>query len=326
MTARRLPRRTVRRTCSRATRPGSSLSLGAAVLAASLANYGTTAWAQSSGDLCFASPLDGQKLRKGGRLMEARERFAACSRKRCPAKIVAACVRWSNEVDAATPSVVLAARDAQGKDLTDVRVSIDGKPFADLSPLAIQLDPGTHRFAFERAGVPVVTERVVLREAEKEREVRAVFPPPATPPPVAVVMEQVAPPAPPAPPPSEVAPPAAQRDEGEVATGVERPVPAAVWVLAGAGGLALAGFATFAALGLTARSSDHCEIGCTQSQYDSVLTELRVGDASLGIGIVALGTATLLYLTRPTASRTLGGWLHVNPALGGGTATVGGSF
>jgi hypothetical protein len=69
-------------------------------------------------------------------------------------------------------------------------------------------------------------------------------------------------------------------------------------VLGGAGALAVVSFATFAGLGLSARSSDHCATGCAPAQYDDVMTKLRVADASLAVGIVALGVATVLYLTR----------------------------
>ena len=300
-------------------------SLGTVALGAWLATSSATARAEPTADQCFIAPLDGQRLHKAGKLLDSRARFASCSRKKCPAKIVEACVRWSSEVDAAIPSVVLAARDRRGNNLTDVRVSIDGDAAVDLSPLAIELDPGTHSFAFQRTGSPEVGQQVVLHEGEKNREVLARFAShEAAPPEVAATTPEPSPTAlttqlglvtpTTAPPPA--APP----------THDERPVPAMAWVLASAGSLALVGFATFAGLGLSTRANDHCDVGCSPSQYDTVMTDLRVADASLGVGIVALGTAALLYLTRPTAKRLLGAWIDVRPALGAGTVTITDSF
>jgi hypothetical protein len=301
-------------------RRGAVLSLGAAVVAS--LGYGGAAHAQSPDDPCFASPLEGQKLRKEGKLLEARQRFATCSHRTCPAEIVRACVRWKGEVDAAIPSVVLAARDAEGRDLTDVQVSIDGKPTADVSPLAIELDPGAHEFAFQRVSDPAVHRRALLREGEKNRPLVVELPShraplPAAPPPETAPTEATPAPARPvAPPPQKTEP---EKEE-------QRPVPTVTWILVGAGATALAGFATFAELGLGARASDHCDTGCTQSQYDKVTTELRVADASLAVGVVSLAAAALLYLGRPAVKRSATSWLDVRLAPGASTLLVGKVF
>jgi hypothetical protein len=97
-------------------------------------------------------------------------------------------------------------------------------------------------------------------------------------------------------------------------------------MLVGAGTMALGGFATFAGLGLATRASDHCDTGCTQSQYDRVTTDLRVADVSLAVGVVSLAAAAFLYLGRPATKRSVTAWIDVRPAPGAGTLLVGSVF
>jgi len=94
---------------------------------------------------CLTTPVEGQKLRKADKLLGARDKFGVCARDNCPREIVHDCTQWAREVEALIPSVVLAARDSSGRDLLDVRISIDGNPPADASPRAMELDPGVLR-------------------------------------------------------------------------------------------------------------------------------------------------------------------------------------
>jgi len=251
-------------------------------------------------DACLTSPVEGQKLRRVDKLLDAHERFTQCARRTCPARIVQECTRWLHEVDDLIPSIVPVARDAQGADLMDVQVSIDDQPAAEMSARAVQLDPGPHKLIFHRQGSPDIEQDVLLREGEKSRSIVATFKPPP-------------PPAPPPPPPPVI----------------ERPVPAVVWVLGGFAVLGGAGFATFGALGLSERSSDHCvPAGCTQSQKDSIETKLRIGDVSLAVGVVAVVTGGVFFLTRPKVERAppASAFVDFQPAPRGGVAVVGARF
>ena len=68
----------------------------------------------------------------------------------CPATVRKACSELLPGVDAATPRVTIAAKDAQGNDTLDVRVVVDGAPFADrLVAAAVPIDPGEHAVIFE---------------------------------------------------------------------------------------------------------------------------------------------------------------------------------
>ena len=79
------------------------------------------------------------------------------------------CVRWLEALDARIPSVVVAPRDANGKDLPAATIAIDGE---SLDPAragrAIALDPGVHVARVEVAGRATVEERFVLRERQQD--------------------------------------------------------------------------------------------------------------------------------------------------------------
>jgi hypothetical protein len=86
-------------------------------------------------------------------------------------------VSWLADVEKLTPTVVFGAR-AHGSEVTDVRVSVDGELVAariDGKPIA--LDPGEHRFRFERAGETPVEQTSVVLAGEKERLVDVRFGP-----------------------------------------------------------------------------------------------------------------------------------------------------
>lgn len=258
-----------------------------------------------SADPCLDAPVDGQKLRKAGKLLDARTQFATCARETCPAEIVQRCSRWNEEVQAAIPSVVLAARDAQGHDLSDVTVSVDGAPGAALGTRGIDLDPGEHRFVFQHSGSPDVEQRVIVREGEKHREVVATFGSPTSAP-----VSPVSGGASPAEPPSSGA----------------RPVPVLAWVFGGLGVAALASFGTFGALGVSERSTDHCDTACPSAQKSDVDTKFLIADVSLGVGVVSLAVATWLFLSRPSVATTSTAYIDLRPTTGGGVAVVGSRF
>lgn len=137
---------------------------------------------------CVAANETGQDLRRLGKLQDARASFTACLGG-CPSAVRQDCAERLAEIDRATPTVVLAASDAAGNDLTQVRVLVDGEPFAaTLDGKAAPLDPGEHHFRFEADGLPVGDEGIVLAEGEKDRRIHVVLgeppraPAPAPPP------------------------------------------------------------------------------------------------------------------------------------------------
>jgi hypothetical protein len=122
---------------------------------------------------CVSANESAQELRDAGKLREARARLATCIAQSCPAPVREDCSQRLDEVDKAMPSLVFEARDESGRDLSAVRVTMDGEPLANnLDGAAIAVDPGQHRFAFEAAGLPIATKTLLLVEGDKRRHER----------------------------------------------------------------------------------------------------------------------------------------------------------
>lgn len=245
--------------------------------------------------VCIDASARGQEQRDKGKLRDARESFLACSRPVCHRLIRADCAGWLADVEARTPSVVLSAQDPAGRDVADVRVSLDGRPLSErLGAQAIAIDPGEHVLRFERTGSPAVTQSVILREGEKRRVISVRF---------AV------------PPPTPVAEPSS--------------VPVAPIVL---GAVALAGGGAFIGLALSAkgdveRMRRECAPGCPEGDVTAARAKLIAGNVSLGVGIAALvGAGVVLIAGSRTAPKPVALTLSLYPAIGGGVATLGGRF
>lgn len=213
--------------------------------------------------------------------------FRACSQPSCPAIVRKDCAKWLSEVDETQPSIVIAAQDAAGADLSAVKVLVDDRQVAtkaDGSPIVV--DPGEHTLRVEAPGHAPLTQRLVVRVSEKNRLVRVVFQDGA----------KAAPPAPVGPPrPStEASAPASSSSSGSLVLPL---------VLTGVGVLALGSFGYF---GLTSKSDlsklrTDCAPFCDQSQLDDVKSRMLIADVSLGVGIVALGVAAVLFVSRGAA-------------------------
>jgi hypothetical protein len=101
---------------------------------------------------CITSAEQAQTLRDEGKYRRAREQMLVCARDVCPAAIKSDCGKWLDTLDREAPTVVFGARDA-GKDVTDVKVSMDGVVVAErLDGKAQLVDTGEHTFTFERGG------------------------------------------------------------------------------------------------------------------------------------------------------------------------------
>jgi hypothetical protein len=233
------------------------------------------AQAEDEKTACASSYENAQTLNRKAELLSARDAMRACAREVCPSFIKNDCIQWLADVEKNIPSVVLSAQ-VDGKDVHDVSVEMDGRPYVDsLEGHAAEVNPGRHTFLFKYKKVPTQpTQEVVavVVEGQKNRPVQSTY---TTPPP----------------PPDEI----------------HRPVPTSVYLLLGTGVLAMGSFATFSALGLSKRndlantsSTTGCSPFCSDSQVKPVKTDFLVGDISLAAGVVALGTAAIVFLARPT--------------------------
>ena len=71
---------------------------------------------------CIAATEGALTMRQHGKLHDALKQLAACADVACPEEVKAECSRRINDVNAAMPTLILAAKDGAGNDLADVRV------------------------------------------------------------------------------------------------------------------------------------------------------------------------------------------------------------
>lgn len=236
-------------------------------------------------DACIASYDRYESRLAAGDLLEAKKGLARCGASGCPGALQRECVTALAALEPRVPTVILVARDPAKHDLTNVRVALDGVPLrSQLDGREIEVNPGPHRFRFEMAGADPVEQTVVVREREKGRFVEAQLTPKnvlSTPPP------------PPAPREHE-----RERERDDVGSG--RSVPALSWVLGGVGVAALGTSAFFGATALAARSdANQCRPNCTDHQVDAVNQRLLGADIALGVSVVSLAAAVIVYFAQP---------------------------
>ena len=262
---------------------------------------------------CISASEQGQQLRDDGKYSQARDAFTTCSRDVCPAIVRRDCTRWLAELEELWPSVVFGAKDEAGRDLSAVRVTMDGKPLAgsvDGKPLFV--DPGAHVFRFEAEGHAPMEQDVVMHASEKGRAIDVQFGPGG----------------------GAVAP--LPRSAGNGARGSPAPeagdAPAWAWVLAGVAVVAFGTEAYFGVSGLSDRSNLEAQpcartATCNSGSVQAVRNKFAVADVALGVGVVSAVVSAYLFLSHGAPARKPEtGHVDLTPVPGGGVAVVGGSF
>jgi hypothetical protein len=231
-------------------------------------------------DDCARAFSDAPDLTKAGHLLRARAALVRCASEACPVKMRPLCAGDLRTLEPQIPTVVFAAKTSDRQDVLDARVFEDGQPIAErLDGTAVAVDPGLHRFRFDRPDGTRAEAEVLLREGEKARSVGAVFAAPAT-------AEQPA-----TPPPSTT-----------------RPVPWSVWTTGGIALAATGSFAFFGIHGLDQRSAlGSCKGSCSPEQVQPVRDSFTAANVSLAVAVLAAGTAVILFVTRPTVTAGVAG-------------------
>jgi len=247
-------------------------------------------------DACLDAYEKSQQLRKEGKLGASREQLTQCVQPKCHSLIKRDCSRWMAELERAEPTVIVKARDAQGKDVLDVHVLVDGVLLQDrLDGKPHEVDPGVHVFRYQKDGTSLGEERVVMQEGEKNR---------------IVAVKIVAPEPAPAPTGKPDAP---------------APPPVGGFVLLGVGALGAVSFGVLATLGQRdlddmRKDPGGCAPNCDEGRVSAARTKIVAANVSLGVGIVAAAVGTYWLLNPRHAGAGLG--LGVRPVTGGAATNL----
>jgi len=242
---------------------------------------------QTDANACVASFGKAQELRDAGKLRAERKALVTCSQPSCPKIIVDKCMRWLSDNRTNLPTIIIAARDARGRDSYKVRVFVDGRKRADrLDGRPMAIDPGPHTLTFhEQASGRQIKRRIVVVQGKKNRLITVRF--------SAVRLPE----------PSLVP---AKSDPGKSR------VPVVSWV---AYGVAAAGLVTGIVAGaVTLSKSDElrsqCEGSvCPEAQRDSherALALAHVSTAGFAIAGVGAAVGTVVLLTSKPAKVEVG--------------------
>lgn len=243
-------------------------------------------------ETCVASFDRGQKAQSDRALRRALADLIVCAQETCPAVLRADCAGVLAEVRSALPTIVFAADDGNGRELTDVQVYAGAELLASkLDGHAIPVDPGAVELRFESPGLPPVVTTRMVREGEKSRVIRVSLGKAEAPDPAADSAQNRS---------RAITPPPARSMLG--------------WVLPGslvAVGLAGLGVALGERLRFDGRVDDlrgSCAPDCTQAQRSDLSGTLVASNVALGagLGVLALGVVTW-FLTAPPSAASSGG-------------------
>jgi hypothetical protein len=248
---------------------------------------------------CISAYEQVQALREQGALLDARQRAIVCARDNCPKVLASECAQWLDQIAQSLPSVVLGAQSPDGKDLVDVRVQVDGKPFAEqIGARAQPSDPGAHLFRFESAEYGVVELKVMIREGEKNRRIVATF-------------EKK-------PEPTGPTAPSERLSAG----------PIVGWTLGGVGLAAIGVGVVFEVLGLSKASElEPCKPACPSEDTATMSRNFVIGDVALVAGAVAMAAGIVVLITsysseQPDEPAKTSLELQIVPAEQGAVGTV----
>lgn len=229
---------------------------------------------------CAAAYESAQTERQAGHFRAASNQAMLCSQSTCNQAIVRECIALYESIQAEMPSMVFSARRADGGELTNVRVEMDGQPLLDrLDGKALALDPGAHTFKFITDGFEPKEVTQTARVGDRNRLVEVVFGELPPPPAASSGTSQL--------------PPAAKP---------ERRIPVASYVLAGVGAVALGTFGYLRISGVQDYNelNQNCSPECDPADVDPIRTKFSYSYVALGVGAAALTAATIVYFAIPS--------------------------
>ncbi len=220
-------------------------------------------------DTCISAHETGQEMRLAGQLLEARNSLRACAARQCPRGIAGQCTQWLMELRSEIPSVVVAVRDRQGRDRSDVKVQLDSR---DLGRrwvgAALDVNPGKHKLRVEYAEGTSVAQDFVAAPGETRRRVTVKVP--------------------------DSAPTSSRQAKRHDAA-----PPYLGYALLGVGAVALGASAV---LWLSAKSDldgfkEDCSPVCDQNEVEAAERKALFSDIALAVGVVSAASGSYLVLS-----------------------------
>jgi hypothetical protein len=285
-----------------------------------------------------------EKAEQDNHLREAHDLLRGCAKRKCGAFLYQQCGQRWVKLGKEIPSVVLAATDQGGKSLIDVQVTVDNEPFAQrLDGRPLQVDPGSHEFAF-KGDKGTASQKVVIGRGDHNRPITAslksggqkavssadVFEAPVLPEP-----PRAAEPAKETqdePPPSRSVASSDEPPRHGEASGRSSGGPGPYLL----GGLGLAGLGGYALLTYWGRKDNdalvECKPLCAVETTHHIRQLYMAADISAAVGAAALiGSTTWLVMrsrssSKERASNRSSYVLDVRPTPSGAVATVAGAF
>jgi hypothetical protein len=262
---------------------------------------------------CVSAFEAAQRAARDGALVTAADQYAVCAHADCPKIVRTACTERLLALQDRVPTVVFAAARADGTDVHAVQV-FDGDSLvaSEIDGRAVPVNPGPRVFRFVLPDGVAAERRVVVVEGEKSRKIAVEFP--AARGTIGVANDGAA---------SSAAEGASTKRRAPATE--RRSVPAGVFVL---GGIGLAAIGSFSYFGLSARADeaklrDSCAPNCAEPDVDIVRRKNLVSGISLGVGLAALGGATVWFFTTRSPAPVRAGFRSTP---GGGVAEVSGAF
>jgi hypothetical protein len=149
---------------------GTAARFAVAAIGVHLAFGETRAVADVSKDRCVDANTAAQSMRRRAHFADVRAALKICGDPSCPSIVRSDCAERLDELNRAQPTVILDAKDPEGNDLGEVKLTVDGVVIAErLNGGALDIDPGEHTFLFEAPGRSSLTRTFVLKEGEKNR-------------------------------------------------------------------------------------------------------------------------------------------------------------
>lgn len=219
---------------------------------------------------CAAAFEHTQRQQQEQKLISALESAERCARPTCPALLSTECSKWTSEVRAKLPSLVVRVRAEDGCPRTDARLEVTGAHRRE-DDGTLLLDPGVHDIIVTDPVSGKSKKETIPFAAGERRDIDVDFG--AT----GVVCDG--------------APPSSS-------TGKSRRKLSTLTLALGAvgGGLILVG-ATLGTIGAVKRGDldDECKPRCTSAQIDSVKPFFIAGDVFAAFGLLTLGTAVVTF-------------------------------